>query len=108
MLGLLEEYYGFSVFDSGVPFEPDTLSRLGTGFVTTRAHTGGSGIGFATTFDTMKEFRASLVISEYVPDGASFTKSVTIRFDGKHEYVIETFRPEAFPEDNRYLIVEES
>lgn len=106
VLGLTGDCYEFSVYDSGIPFEPDTLVRLGTECVTTRADTGGSGIGFMTTFETMRETGASLIINEKKPGGTDYTKSVHIRFDGKSRYIIETYRPEEFPDnDDRYVVV---
>jgi signal transduction histidine kinase len=105
VLGLAGDFYELSIFDSGIPFKADTLHRLGTERATTRADAGGSGIGFMTTFETMKEFGASLVISEKEPSNTDYTKSVTIRFDGKCQYIIETYRPGEFPGDgNRYTL----
>ena len=104
MIGKIEGCYEFSVHDSGIPFEADTLIRLGTERVTTRAEDGGSGIGFMTTFETMRECGASLVIRENVP-GSAFTKKVTIRFDGKNKYIIETYRPGSFPKSDRYTVI---
>lgn len=81
LLGLAEDCYALTVFDSGVAFEPDILMRLGHAHVTTRA---GGGIGFMTTFETMRDCRASLTTREYTSGIAKHTKSVTICFDGKH------------------------
>lgn len=106
VLGLAEDCYELTVFDSGVPFKVDTLAQLGVERVTTHTDTGGSGIGFMTTFETMRECGVSLVISEKEPSVADFTKSVTIRFDGKNQYIIETYRPDDFPSQNdRYSII---
>lgn len=96
VLGLVEDFYEFTVFDSGIPFEADTLIQLGTKRVTTHGDTGGSGIGFMTTFDTMRKYGASLVINEKKTVSTDYSKSVTIRFDGKHQYMIETYRPDVF------------
>lgn len=107
VLELAGDCYELRVFDSGIPFEADTLARLGTQRVTTHSDTGGSGIGFMTTFEAMREIGASLVISEKKPSGTDFTKSVTIRFDRRNQYIIETYRPEDFPgESDRYLIID--
>lgn len=106
ILGLAEGCYEFSVYDSGIPFEADTLARLGAGRVTTHSGSGGSGIGFMTTFEAMRECGASLVISEKEPSGFDYTKSVTIRFDGKGQYIIKTYRSGDFPESNRYVLVD--
>lgn len=103
MLGEVEDCYEFSVQDSGIPFEPDTLVRLGKERVTTKED--GVGIGFMTTFATMRECGASLVIHENTP-ASDFSKTITIRFDRKQQYVIETYRPNDFPESDRYVIID--
>jgi len=104
MIGEFEGCYEFSVHDSGIPFEVETLMRLGLEYVTTHAENGGSGVGFMTTFETMRECGASLIIKENVP-GSGFSKSVTIRFDGEKKYIIKTHRPDDFPLNDRYIIV---
>ncbi|MCL1820643.1 MAG: hypothetical protein FWG36_08325 [Oscillospiraceae bacterium] len=101
-IGRVGDFCEFSVHDSGIPFEVDTLSRLGTERVTT--HKDGSGIGFMTTFETMRECGASLIISENPPSEKTHSKSVTIRFDGKNQYIIETHRPDDFPPSDRYIV----
>ena len=106
IIGINDNHYELTVFDGGIPFEVDTLQRLGTGRVTTHADTGGSGIGFETTFATMKEVGASLIINEKAPGGVGHTKSVTIRFDGKGQYIIKTYRPNAFSASDRYIVTE--
>jgi hypothetical protein len=78
------------------------LIRLGSAFVTTRADKGGSGIGFMTTFDTMRECGASLEINE--KESSDYSKSVSVRFDGKSRYVIKTYRTCAFPSSDRYEV----
>ncbi len=95
-IGVIGDYYEFKVYDGGIPFGADTLLRLGTERVTTHAAEGGSGIGFMTTFETIRECGASLIIRENAPDNISFSKSVTIRFDGMNQYILETYRPEVF------------
>lgn len=106
VLGLVEDFYEFAIFDSGIPFEADTLIQLGTKRVTTHADTGGSGIGFMTTFDTMRKYGASLIIDEKKTNNADYSKSVTIRFDGKHQYIIQTYRPDVFPnQDDRFIVM---
>ena len=92
VLGLVENCYELSVLDSGIPFELNTLMRLGTDRVTTHADNGGSGIGLMTTFETAQECGASVIISEKKPKEADFSKSVTIRFDGKNDYTVQTHR----------------
>lgn len=52
------------IYDSGIEFELETLKKLGLERITTHKKTGGSGIGFMTTFETLKECKASLIIEE--------------------------------------------
>jgi len=106
IIGEDEEYYQFTVFDNGVPFEIDTLTRLGTERVTTYADSGGSGIGFMKTFETMRECKASLIITEFKPT-ARFSKSVSIRFDLKNKYIIKTVRADEIPVSDRYEVERE-
>ena len=101
-IGLAGSCYEFSVSDSGIPFYVDTLTRLGTERVTT--HADGSGIGFMTTFETMRECGASLIIIEKPPSATDYTKTVTIRFDGENRYSIKTYRPGEFPPSDRYTV----
>ena len=92
--GLIDGMYEFSVYDTGIEFEIDTLLKLGKEQVTTHKEEGGSGIGFITTFETLKECKASLIIEEYNPEATNYTKSVNIRFDGKNQYKIYSYRAE--------------
>ena len=107
-LGLVDGVYEFSIYDTGIEFEIETLLKLGKEQVTTHKETGGSGIGFMTTFETLKECKASLVIEEYNPETTSYTKSVTIRFDGKNKYKICSYRAEKIKEQKykRRIIIE--
>lgn len=107
LLGLAGDCYELSIYDSGIEFEMDTLLNLGLKRVTTHAETGGSGIGFMTTFETMRESGASLIIEEKPPSNSDFTKSVSIRFDGKGQYIVRTYRAEALSAlNNREIIIE--
>lgn len=83
--------YCIDIYDSGVAFEPDTLSKLGTERVTTHAASGGSGIGFMTTFETLKKAYASLIITE-LEYRSPFSKSVSFRFDGESAFIINSYR----------------
>jgi hypothetical protein len=103
MIGEADGCYEFSVQDSGIPFEVNTLTWLGAERVTTRADKGGGGIGFMTTFEVMRECGASLIIKENAP-GSSFSKVVTIRFDGMNRYIIDTYRTGDFPSSDRYIV----
>ena len=74
--------------------------------MTTYTDTGGSGIGIMTTFETMKECGASLIINEKPPNEFDYTKSVSVRFDGENRYVIETYRyDDIFRNDEQYMVV---
>ena len=110
ILGLRDDCYEFCVYDTGIDFEIDTLIKLGVETVTTHKETGGSGIGFITTFETMKECNASLIIEEKPKNSKNYyTKSVTIRFDGKNEYRIISYRANEIKKqtkDNRIIIEE--
>ena len=107
-LGLVEGIYEFSIYDTGIEFEIDTLLKLGQEQVTTHKNEGGSGIGFMTTFETLKECKASLVIEEYNPETTNYTKSVTIKFNGRNEYKICSYRAEKIKEQKskRRIIIE--
>ena len=83
--------YCIDIYDSGVAFEPDTLSKLGTERVTTHEDSGGSGIGFMTTFETIKKAYASLIITEF-EHRFPFSKSVSFRFDGESAFIINSYR----------------
>jgi len=93
IIGIKNNKYEFSVFDTGIDFKIDTLLKLGIEPTTTNKEKGGTGTGFMTTFDTLKETKASLIITEY-PTGSNgdYTKCVTIRFDGKGQYKICSHR----------------
>jgi nitrogen fixation/metabolism regulation signal transduction histidine kinase len=103
VIGETGDCYEFTVYDGGVPFEVDTLVRLGTERVTTHAEEGGSGVGFMKTFEIMRECNASLIITE-IKSGV-FSKAITIRFDGENQYKIASFRSDEFPENERYTVV---
>lgn len=107
-LGLVEGHYEFSIYDTGIEFEIDTLLKLGKEQITTHAQEGGSGIGFMTTFETLKQCKASIVIEEYNPETTNYTKSVTIKFDGRNEYKICSYRAEKIKEQKpeRRIIIE--
>lgn len=83
--------YQITVFDSGVDFEIDTLAKLGKERVTTHADSGGSGIGFMTTFETLRKAYASLMITEFAHK-TPFSKSVSIIFDGENSFIIQSYR----------------
>lgn len=107
-LGMNDNCYEFRVYDTGIEFEIDTLLKLGIEPATTHAEEGGSGIGFITTFETMKNSKASLIIEEKNRENNNdYTKAVIIRFDGKNEYRISSYRSSEIKnkcKDNRIKI----
>lgn len=97
--------YQIKFYDTGIEFEIETLSNLGLKRITTHKSTGGSGIGFMTTFETLKQCKASLIIEEY--SNQEYTKAVIIKFDNKNEYRIHSYRAEEIKnkiQDNRIII----
>lgn len=108
VLGENNGVYEFCVFDTGIEFKIDTLLNLGLKPATTHKDSGGTGIGFMTTFEIMKETKASLIIDEMREmSNTDYTKSVTIRFDGKNEYRIKSYRSDEIKKkmkDNRIII----
>ena len=94
-LGLIDGFYSVYIYDSGIEFEIKTLINLGIKPSTTHEKDGGTGMGFMNTFDTLRKYKASLVIHEYgKPSKDNFTKQVKIIFDNKNEYKISSYRKE--------------
>ena len=92
-LSMQNDNYCIDIYDNGVEFSVDTLSKLGLERVTTHADAGGSGIGFMTTFETLRKAYASLIITEF-ENKTPFTKSVSFRFDGENAFTINSYRSE--------------
>lgn len=110
ILGIKDRKYELCIYDTGIEFEIDTLLKLGLEPVTTHKDTGGSGIGFLTTFETLNETKASLMIKELSDsEGNHYTKAVIIRFDNKHQYKIYSYRAKEMKEKNqdRKIIIED-
>ncbi|MGN1270814.1 MAG: hypothetical protein ACI4UX_02330 [Clostridia bacterium] len=97
--------YQIKFYDTGIEFEIETLLNLGLERITTHKMSGGTGIGFMTTFETLKECKASLIIEEY--NKQEYTKAVIIKFDDKSEYRIHSYRAEEIKnktQNNRIII----
>lgn len=104
VFGIKDNSYELCVFDSGIPFEISTLLNLGLKPASTHLDEGGSGSGFITTFETINSCNASFIINEIT--GTNYTKSLTIRFDGKNDYTIISDRIDKISEmniDNRNI-----
>ena len=107
---IIDNCYRFSVYDSGIDFEIDTLVNLGLDAITTHKDDGGTGLGFLTTFGTLDKCKASLVIDEINFKNSNFSKSVNIIFDGKHEYIVRSSRTEEikkFDKNSRIILQNE-
>lgn len=92
ILGIKDNYYEFCVYDSGIEFQIDTLLKLGLEKATTHKDNGGTGIGYITTFETLESCNASLIINELDPSKNNYTKSITVRFDNKYNYIVNSYR----------------
>lgn len=102
-----DKIYQLKISDTGIEFEPETLLKLGLEPATTHKEEGGTGIGFITTFETLKQTKASLIIQEkHQMQENNFTKTITIRFDGKGEYKIITYRPEKIKDKTGRITIE--
>ena len=93
-IGVVDGCYEITIHDSGMPFEENTLSNLGLKKITTHAGTGGSGTGYMSIFEILRTTSSSLIITEHAPSPYAFSKSVKIRFDGRFEHFIYSFRAE--------------
>lgn len=93
IIGTKDDIYELCIFDTGIEFETNTLLKLGLEPATTHKDTGGTGIGFITTFETLKECKASIEIEEKgTVSDTDYTKAVKFIFDGKSEYRIKSYR----------------
>jgi len=91
-IGIADGCYEINVQDSGIPFEAETLFSLGLKKSTTHAGEGGSGVGYMSTFEILREAGASLIITEYMSKEYSFSKSIKIRFAGEFKYFVYSCR----------------
>lgn len=99
--------YELRISDTGIEFEPKTLLKLGLEPATTHKEEGGTGIGFITTFETLKETKGTLIIEEKHPMKENdFTKTLIFRFDGKAEYKILTYRSEKIKDKTGRITIE--
>lgn len=88
-LGKIDDYYGLYIYDSGVEFSKEVLSKLGKQPITSYPDEGGTGMGFMNTFDTLKKHNASLIIESIgKPSKDNYTKVIKIIFDNKNYYCL--------------------
>ena len=107
---IIDNCYQISFYDSGIDFEIDTLINLGIEAITTHKDTGGNGFGFLTTFETLKECKASLIIEEINFKNSNFSKAIHVLFENNSSYVKKTNRIEDFKNYNisdRIILEEE-
>ena len=83
--------FEISIYDNGVDFTPATLDKLGVERTTTHADNGGSGIGFMTTFETLRKAGGSLIITEF--EGKTpYSKAICFRFDKEDAFILNSYR----------------
>jgi len=66
-------YCSVSVSDTGHGMDEETLSRIFEPFFTTKKERGGSGMGLASVYGTMKSLRGSVFVKSRPGEGTSFT-----------------------------------
>lgn len=91
-LGKLGQKYAIEIADNGTDFAPTVYEDLGLQRHSTHLEDGGSEIGLMDIWKLKKKYRASLHIIEYAPQEQDFTKKITVMFDRKNHYIIETYR----------------
>lgn len=89
--GIVQDSCYISVYDTGTMFAAEVLQSMGYKKITTHADNGGSGIGMMSTFELIRNCRASFVLEEY-PADAEFAKKITIIFDKQSEFKIMSHR----------------
>lgn len=99
------DYIEIRIYDTGIPFEIDTLVKLGKEKITTHKNDGGNGIGFFTTFDTLKKTNGSIIIEEYKENKSKYSKCIIFRFDNRGEYIICSHRYNEIKEQSNGNII---
>lgn len=90
-LGVDDEHYCLKIYDNAAYFDVNVIRNLGKSRYTTRARTGGSGIGLMTTFELLRKYNASFEIDECISHEI-FTKCVSVRFDSNSKLRIRSVR----------------
>lgn len=94
-IGKIDNVYSLYIYDSGIEFEKEVLEKLGKKPITTHSDTGGTGMGFMNTFDTLKRTKASLIINEIgKPCIDNYTKVLIFKFDNKNEFIVNSYKNE--------------
>ena len=94
-IGKIDNVYSFYIYDSGIEFTNEVLDNLGKKPITTHADTGGTGMGFMNTFDTLNKTKASLIINEIgKPCEDNYTKVIIFKFDKQNEFKVNSYKNE--------------
>ena len=94
-IGKIDNVYSLYIYDSGIEFEKEVLEKLGKKPITTHSDTGGTGMGFMNTFDTLNRTKASLIINEIgKPCIDNYTKVLIFKFDNKNEFIVNSYKNE--------------
>ena len=100
IIGYFDKRLAIHVYDSGIPFTKEVLVDLGVTKHTTHEEDGGSGIGSMEIFKIARKYRASYIIDEYDTYAGPYTKRISIIFDKRNKYMLNTSRPQ---EEINYL-----
>lgn len=79
------------IYDSGKQFDEKVLAKLGSEIITTRAGSGGSGIGLFTVFGILAKYNASFFLDE-TSRIFGFNKFLEITFDNLRSVTLRTSR----------------
>mgnify|MGYP002619858196 CR=1 FL=1 len=94
-IGKIDNVYSLYIYDSGIEFTKEVLDNLGKKPITTHADTGGTGMGFMNTFDTLNKTKASLIINEIgEPCKDNYTKVLIFKFDNQNEFKVNSYKNE--------------
>ena len=94
-IGKIDNVYSLYIYDSGIEFTKEVLDNLGKKPITTHADTGGTGMGFMNTFDTLNKTKASLIINEIgKPCEDNYTKVLIFKFDNQNEFKVNSYKDE--------------
>lgn len=94
-IGKIDNTYSLYIYDSGLEFEKEVLDNLGKKPITTYSDSGGTGMGFMNTFDTLNKTKASLIINEIgKPCVDNYTKVLIFKFDNKKEFRVDSYKNE--------------
>ena len=93
-IGVVSKAYSISIFDSGIPFTKEVLTKWGLEQITTHQDDSGSGIGMMSAYEIIKKKNASFMIHEFFYDEGLYTKEVSVLFNTLNQYTLHTSRNE--------------